>query len=75
MKSEIYWKGVPGSAWSIWDKTVHLWVGTICEETPMLATARLYQMLGEKAKDPRYEPRMTPSARRNQSANQHLGTR
>ncbi len=48
MKSEIYWKGVPGSAWSIWDKTVHLWVGTICEETPMLATARLYQMLGEK---------------------------
>jgi len=32
----------------------------ICEDTPMLAVARLYQKIGDDAKKWRFEPRMLP---------------
>lgn len=37
------------------------WEHDVCEDTPMLANARLYQKIGDKAKDKRYEPRVLPS--------------
>ena len=36
----------------------------ICEDTPMLAEARLYQKIGDDAKKYRFEPRMLPDPRR-----------
>ena len=54
MKQSVYYQGLCGKKWGIWD--VH-----ICEDTPMLATARLFQKIGPNArKERRYEPRQLP---------------
>ena len=60
MKKEIYRRGIPGKKYGIWHTQKREWVFDICEDTPMLANARLYQILGDLAKNPRYEPRILP---------------
>lgn len=48
MKRETYQRGLPGVKWGI------------CEDTPMLAEARLHQKIGDDAKRWRFEPRQLP---------------
>lgn len=60
MKREIYQKGVPGKKYGIWNVSAKCWQFGICEDTPMLAEARLYQKIGDDAKKWRFEPRELP---------------
>lgn len=50
MKRETYQRGLPGAKWGIWN----------CEDTPMLAVARLFQKIGDDARQWRFEPRQLP---------------
>ncbi len=61
MKKSVYWQGVPGKMYGIFDTRKQMWFCGICEDTPMLAQARLYQKIGKEAKQSFYEPRMLPS--------------
>lgn len=60
MKNSIYWHGISGSTWGIWDHQMNLFRTDIEEDTPMLAQARLYQKIGAEAKSKRYEARQLP---------------
>lgn len=60
MKREIYQKGVPGKKYGIWNVSAKCFQFGVCEDTPMLAVARLYQKIGDDAKQWRFEPRMLP---------------
>ena len=60
MRRTIYQQGVPNTFWGIWDSRECKFVSGICEETPMLAVARLFQRLGDQAKNGLYSPRMLP---------------
>lgn len=60
MKLETYYRGVPGKKYGIWNSVAKKFQFGICEDTPMLAEARLYQKLGYDAKKWRFEPRMLP---------------
>lgn len=60
MKNQIYWHGIPGSQWGIWDRQLNAFRDDVREDTPMLAQARLYQILGQDAKLYRYEARQLP---------------
>lgn len=56
MKKEIYYHG-DGSKWGIYNTERKIYQFDICEDTPMLAMARLYQKIGDDAKKWRFEPR------------------
>lgn len=58
MKRSTYYRGVPGKKYGIWNSVAKRFQFGICEDTPMLAVARLYQKLGDDAKKWRFEPRM-----------------
>ena len=60
MKRSTYYRGVPGKKYGIWNAVAKCFQFGICEDTPMLAEARLYQKLGDDAKKWRLEPRMLP---------------
>lgn len=60
MKQSTYYRGVPGKKYGIWNSVAKCFQFGICEDTPMLAVARLYQKLGDDAKKWRFEPRMLP---------------
>ena len=61
MKQSVYYQGLCGKKWGIWDVQQNQWQVDICEDTPMLATARLFQKIGPNArKERRYEPRQLP---------------
>lgn len=60
MKREVYQRGVPGKKYGIWNVSAKCFQFGICEDTPMLAEARLYQKIGDDAKKWRFEPRMLP---------------
>jgi hypothetical protein len=60
MKSKTYYMGVQGKKYGIWNSVAKKFQFGICEDTPMLAVARLYQKLGEDARKWRFEPRMLP---------------
>ena len=64
MNKEIYRRGIPGKKYGIWNTAKGGWEFDVCEDTPMLANARLYQKIGDKAKDKRYEPRILPSRKK-----------
>lgn len=63
MKPNTYYRGVPGKKYGIWDCNQKEFKFGICEDTPMLAQARLYQQLGAVAKNKRFEARMLPTER------------
>ena len=50
MKRETYQRGLPGVKWGIWNCQRKCFQFSICEDTPMLAEARLYQKIGDDAK-------------------------
>ena len=57
MKRETYQRGVPGAKWGIWNCSRKEFQFDICEDTPMLAVARLFQKIGDDARQWRFEPR------------------
>ena len=60
MKREIYHHGQPGQKYGVWNTMAKRWQFNICEDTPMLAVARLYQKIGDDARKGRFEPRLLP---------------
>ena len=60
MKSSTYYHGVPGRKFGIWNTAKKAFQFGICEDTPMLAEARLFQKIGGDAHKWRFEPRMLP---------------
>ncbi len=55
MKTSTYYRGIRGIKWGIWNKQKKSFVEGICEDTPMLAEARLFQKIGDDARKWRYE--------------------
>lgn len=64
MKKSTFYQGIPGKKFGIWNVARKCWQFNICEDTPMLAQARLYQKIGEDAKKWRFEVRMLPNKER-----------
>ena len=60
MKRDTYDRGLPGMKWGIWNTVQHCFQFGICEDTPMLAQARLHQKIGDDARKYRFEPRQLP---------------
>ena len=60
MKRDTYYYGVPGKKYGIWNVQRKSFQFGICEDTPMLAEARLFQKIGDNARKWRFEPRMLP---------------
>ena len=57
MKSSTYYMGDGHSKYGIWNKNKKQFQFGICEDTPMLAEARLFQKIGEDAKKWKFEVR------------------
>ena len=57
MKSSTYYRGNGRSKYGIYNKQKKEFQFGICEDTPMLAEARLFQKIGEDAKKWRFEVR------------------
>lgn len=64
MKKEIYHHGKPGQKYGIWNTAHKCWQFNVCEDTPMLAVARLYQKIGCDARKNCFEPRLLPAKMR-----------
>ena len=60
MKRERYMYGVRGEQYGIWNTVRKCWQFGICEDTPMLAEARLAQKIGDDARKWRFEARVLP---------------
>ena len=57
MKSSTYYMGNGHSKYGIWNKQKKEFQFGICEDTPMLVEARLFQKIGEDAKKWKFEVR------------------
>lgn len=64
MKREVYQRGIPGKKWGIWNQVKREFQFEICEDTPMLAEARLFQKIGDDARKYRFEVRQLPKGAR-----------
>lgn len=51
MKKQTYFCGVPGNKYGMWHKVSKTFSYGICEDTPALADARLYQIKGLRARE------------------------
>lgn len=60
MKRDTYYRGQPGIKWGIWNDVKKCFQFGICEDTPMLAEARLFQKIGDGAMKWRFKPRQLP---------------
>ncbi len=60
MKKSTYYQGVSGQKYGIWNTQRKCWQFGICEDTPMLAMARLFQKIGDDAGKWRFDPRPLP---------------
>lgn len=54
MNKELYQRGAPGAKYGVWNTIKREWQFEICEDTPMLAQARLFQKIGEDARKHRF---------------------
>lgn len=52
--------GKPGAKYGIYNKQVKKFQFGICEDTPMLAEARLWQKIGDDARKWRFEVKRLP---------------
>ena len=64
MTRERYMYGVRGEQYGIWNAVKKCWQFGICEDTPMLAEARLAQKIGDDARKWRFEARVLPKEMR-----------
>lgn len=55
-----YYRGQKGKKYGIYNTKAKCFQFGICEDTPMLAEARLFQMIGDDARKYRFEPRALP---------------
>lgn len=60
MTRHEYMRGRPGALYGIWNTFRKQFQFGICEETPMLAEARLFQSIGEGARKYKFEIRRLP---------------
>ena len=60
MKRDVYYRGKTGKKYGIWNSMKKEFQFGICEDTPMLAMARLHQKIGDDARKYRFEPRVLP---------------
>ena len=60
MKRQEYYRGRKGRKYGIYNTQVKCFQFGIKEDTPMLAEARLFQILGDDARKWRFEPRALP---------------
>lgn len=58
MKRQTYIKGIPGRKWGIWNAEKKEFQFDVHEDTPMLAEARLFQIIGEDARKWKFEAKM-----------------
>ena len=65
MKRQEYYSGKPGSKYGIWNYAKKKYQFGICEDTPVLAVARLFQKIGDDARKWRFEPRRLPDTEQN----------
>lgn len=64
MKRERYMYGARGEQYGIWNTSRKCWQFGICEDTPMLAEARLFQKIGDNAQKWRFTVRALPAEMR-----------
>lgn len=55
-----YYRGQKGKKYGIYNTAAKCFQFGICEDTPMLAEARLFQLIGDDARKWRFEPRALP---------------
>lgn len=55
-------KGAGKPQYGIWNSTRKCWQFDICEDTPMLARARLFQKIGDDARKWRFETKALPES-------------
>lgn len=58
MRRSVYIRGIPNRKWGIWNKERKQFQFDIREDTPMLAEARLFQVIGEDARKWKFEAKM-----------------
>lgn len=58
MKQHEYHYGKPGAKYGIWNNIRKQFQFDICEDTPKLAEARLFQKIGNDARKWRFEPKL-----------------
>ena len=63
MKSETYYRGSPGKKYGIWNSQKKEFQFEICEDTPMLAEARLFQKIGNDARKWKFEVKELPKVK------------
>lgn len=68
MKRETYMFGARGEQYGIWNTVRKCWQFGICEDTPMLAEARLFQKIGDDARKFRFTVRVLPPELRRKTA-------
>lgn len=68
MNRSEYYRGRPGKKFGIWNDIKKEFQFGICEDTPMLAEARLYQKIGDNARMYRFKPKMLPDDHKYQVA-------
>lgn len=56
-----YYRGKPGEKYGIYNTAAKCFQFGIREDTPMLAEARLFQLIGDDARKWRFEPRRLPA--------------
>ena len=57
MKRKTYYRGICGKKFGIFNIMAKEFQFGICEDSPMLAVARLYYKIGDDARKYRFEPR------------------
>ena len=60
MKKTTYYHGIKGRKFGIWNSSKKEFQFGICEDTPMLAEARLFQIIGDDARKWHFSPKMLP---------------
>lgn len=68
MNKKEYQRGKSGAKYGIWNSMKKEWQFDICEDTPMLAEARLFQKIGDDARKHRFEVKQCPV----ESSNTHV---
>ena len=61
MNKQDYYHGKPGMKYGIFNTCSKTFQFGICEDTPMLAEARLFQKIGQDARKWRFEARPLPN--------------
>lgn len=64
VRKHVYQHGIAGKRFGIWNTEKKQFQFDICEDTPMLAVARLFQMIGDDARKWKFEPRALPDRAR-----------